>query len=88
MCVLAGYPDLYEISRDHQNKKTELTKGIILRQLGRLGLLRSAAFRPPLTKGLALSGNLLFVPAGVYETRISILNTFSECRVIRVGDIK
>ena len=25
---------------------------------GRLGLLRPAAFRPPLTKGLALSGHL------------------------------
>ncbi len=38
------------------NKKAELTKGIILRQLGRLGLLRPVAFRPPLAKGLALSG--------------------------------
>jgi hypothetical protein len=37
------------------NKKAELTKGFILRQLGHLGILRSAAFRPPLAKGLALS---------------------------------
>jgi hypothetical protein len=43
------------------NKKTEPTKGIILRQLGHLGLLRPAAFRPPLTKGLALSWDHLFV---------------------------
>lgn len=36
-------------------KKAEITKGILLRQLGRLGLLRPVAFRPPLAKGLALS---------------------------------
>jgi hypothetical protein len=36
-------------------KKAEHTKGIILRQLGRLGLLRPVAFRPLFAKGLALS---------------------------------
>jgi hypothetical protein len=39
------------------NKKPGLTKGIILRQLGSLGLLRPVAFRPLLTEGLALSEN-------------------------------
>ena len=39
------------------NKKAELTKGIILRQLGSLGLLRPVAFRPLLMEGLALSVN-------------------------------
>ena len=39
------------------NKKAELTKGIILRQLGRLGLIRPAAFRQFLIEGLALLEN-------------------------------
>jgi hypothetical protein len=62
------------------NKKAGLTKGIILRQLGRLGLLRPVTFRPPLAKGLALSRNHLFVQVGVNETFIPILNFFSACR--------
>jgi hypothetical protein len=37
------------------NKKAEPTEGIILRQLGRLSLLRPVAFRPLLAKSLALS---------------------------------
>ena len=46
----------YALTPDRMpNKKAEPTKGIILRQLGRLGLLRPVAFRPLLTKGLALS---------------------------------
>jgi len=36
-------------------QKAELTKGILLRRLGHLCFLRPVAFRPPLTKGLALS---------------------------------
>jgi hypothetical protein len=40
------------------NKKAGLTKGIILRQLGRLGFLRPVAFRPLLAKSLALSGTI------------------------------
>jgi hypothetical protein len=40
---------------DYTKQKAEFTKGIILRQLGRLGLLRPVAFRPPLAMGLALS---------------------------------
>jgi hypothetical protein len=49
--------------KEAQNNKAEHTKGIILRQLGHLDLLRPAAFRPRLTTGLALSGNLLFIQA-------------------------
>jgi hypothetical protein len=66
------------------NKKAEHTKGIILRQLGRLGRLRPVTFRPPLTKGLALSWNHLFVQVAFNETFISILNTFQNvvpCKV-------
>jgi hypothetical protein len=42
----------------HQIKKAEHTEVIILRQLGHL-IIRPAAFCPLLTKGLALSGNLI-----------------------------
>ena len=42
----------------HKIKIAELPL-IILRQLGHLVCVRSAAFRPLLTKGLALSGNLM-----------------------------
>jgi len=61
-----------------QNKKVELTKSIILRQLGHLGLLRPVTVRPHLAKGLALSWNQLFVPVGVNETFISILDAFQN----------
>ncbi len=54
--------------------KTELAIGlVILRQLGHLDLSRSAAFRPPLTKGLALSRNHLSVQLGMNEESLSIL---------------
>ena len=42
------------------NKKGRTYRRFILRQLGHLGLLRPAAFRPPLAKGLALSRYLVF----------------------------
>jgi hypothetical protein len=43
-------------SPPYKQQKAE-HEGIILRQLGHLGLLRPAAFRPFLTEGLALSGS-------------------------------
>ena len=50
------------------NKKAGLTKGIILRQLGRLGPLRPVAFRPPSREEFSFIENGLHV--GSYVTRI------------------
>lgn len=66
------------------NKKAGHTKGIILRQLGCLGLLRPVTFRPLLTEGLALSWSYLFVQVGVNEIFISILNAFQNVLVCGV----
>jgi hypothetical protein len=55
-----------------------MSKDFIIQPLGHFGLLRSAAFRLPLTKGLASSWNHLFVQVGIKETFISILNTFQN----------
>jgi len=50
----------YILLAPKMNKKGRAYRRSILRQLGHLCLLRPAAFRPPLAKGLALSCYLVF----------------------------
>jgi hypothetical protein len=55
--VLFNDSRLLQVHSDYFKKeKAEQTKGVILRQLGHLDLIRPAAFRPHLATGLALSG--------------------------------
>jgi hypothetical protein len=58
LCSLSrGFTSQFKTKHAGKKQKAGHASGFLPRQPGRLGLLRPVAFRPLLTKGLALSGN-------------------------------